>query len=287
VLFTAYGSGALSFLFAVRHALAHVPGPDAAVYLAEDDFLHLPRARAVLPEGLALADYVTGYDHGDKYVERRAGGPNPYVRRGGEVANVMLTRSSHWKSTGSTTMTFLTTLSVLARDNDTYYAYCKTGYPYDFEMFTFFASHGTHLVTTLPGVSSHAGWETPLVDWQAAAAARPDARRSRAARPRAALPAARPRRRMRRQRTARSWGRSPRAARRRRSAGQRRRQGGIDACKVQNVCFTGARSAARGTAAHTGGGRSGVCRQLQCEGEREVGSRRDRRGGQARAAASP
>lgn len=183
MLFTAYGSGALSFLFAVRHALAHVPGPDAAVYLAEDDFLHLPRARAVLPEGLALADYVTGYDHGDKYVERRAGGPNPYVRRGGEVANVMLTRSSHWKSTGSTTMTFLTTLSVLARDNDTYYAYCKTGYPYDFEMFTFFASHGTHLVTTLPGVSSHAGWETPLVDWQAAAAAGRDDGLSLAARP--------------------------------------------------------------------------------------------------------
>jgi hypothetical protein len=197
VLFMAYGSGALSFLFAVRHALAHVPGPDAAIYLAEDDFLHLPRARAVLPEGLALADYVTGYDHGDKYVERRAGGPNPYVKRGGEVATVMLSRSSHWKSTGSTTMTFLTTLSVLARDNDTYYAYCKTGYPYDFEMFTFFASHGIHLVTTLPGVSSHAGWETPLVDWQAAAAAGHDDGLSLAARPgalytTAPLPAASP-----------------------------------------------------------------------------------------------
>lgn len=106
---TALGNSG-SFWACYERALA-LPD-DAAVYFVENDYLHRSGARQVLLEGLRIADYVTLYDHPDKYVD----GVNPLVRGGGEQTVVRLTDSCHWKYTNSTTMTFAAKVGTLRQD---------------------------------------------------------------------------------------------------------------------------------------------------------------------------
>ncbi|CAE7860296.1 flbA [Symbiodinium microadriaticum] len=43
-------------------------------YFVEDDYLHLPNAPQILREGIHVADYITLYDHPDKYTRAYGGG---------------------------------------------------------------------------------------------------------------------------------------------------------------------------------------------------------------------
>ena len=65
-----------------------------------------------------IADYVTLYDHPDKYMDHDKGGPNPYISNGGEVTRLVKTDNSHWKLTNSTTMTFASKVNTLKQDRD-------------------------------------------------------------------------------------------------------------------------------------------------------------------------
>ena len=106
---TSLGSGAQSFNHALKQALDL--SDDSVVYFVEDDYLHKENSSKVLLEGIKLgADYVTLYDHPDKYIN----GINPHVTDGGEETKVFLTDSCHWKFTNSTTMTFATTVKTLS-----------------------------------------------------------------------------------------------------------------------------------------------------------------------------
>jgi hypothetical protein len=127
------------------------------VYFAEDDYIYTRNAPQIIEEGLSIAEYSSGYDHPDKYINYSDGGPNPFISEGGEL-------TSHWKNTNSCCMTFATTVKTLKRDYDVYMKYCSTTHPHDFEMFYELTKYSS-LVSCIPSVSTH-GENMWLIDWE-------------------------------------------------------------------------------------------------------------------------
>jgi len=139
-----------SFLFAMDLALQF--NDDQLIYLVEDDYLHHPGGPRFLLEGLQRADYVSLYDHADKYMQRS---PNPLVTGGGENTKVILSASSHWKFTNSTTMTFAVRSATLKADQDVFRSHCAQSIPADYFLFRQLAQKGRTLISPIPGRSTH------------------------------------------------------------------------------------------------------------------------------------
>jgi len=161
VHFTSLGNSK-SFLFALDLAVSL---PDAQpVYLLEDDYLHLSHSKAILLEGLDRADYVTLYDHVDKYMPNS---PNPYVKDGGENTKVILTASTHWKFTNSTTMTFAARAHTLKADQDVMTYFCQNDIPKDFQLFLMLTNRKKRsIINPIPGRSTQCDqFLSPLIDW--------------------------------------------------------------------------------------------------------------------------
>jgi len=165
IIRTDFKSGALSFLYAIEYAIDNYKD-NSLIYLVEDDYIHREGAKNILLEGLQISDYVTLYDHPDKYIRPNSGG-NPYVTHdGGERTIVYLTKSAHWKITNSTTMTFATNMNIIRQDYLIYRKYCESGYPHDFEMFLHLGQT-RKLISSIPGYSAHCenNMLAPLYDW--------------------------------------------------------------------------------------------------------------------------
>jgi hypothetical protein len=160
-----------SWRHVVQYAIENY-AEDQAVYLLEDDYLHLEGARQVLLEGLEVGDYVSLYDHPDKYMPAGKGG-NPRVRRGGESSRVLRGRSCHWKTTNSTTMTFASKVGTLRKDRAIWWLVTSGKIPKDYYAFRLLCGWldalGRHrrLVTPLPARSTHveSAWLAPFTDW--------------------------------------------------------------------------------------------------------------------------
>ena len=162
---TQLGSGAQSFNYVLDKAVKL--DDDTIVYFIEDDYLHLPNSRKILIEGISLgADYVSLYDHPDKYINGNQGG-NPFVEDGGEVTKVFRSESCHWKLTNSTTMTFASRVKTLKEDLGIMKTWTIGTYPDDFKMFLELRDNGRTLITPLPGYSTHGEtqWLSPFTDW--------------------------------------------------------------------------------------------------------------------------
>ena len=162
---TNLGSGAQSFNYILKKVLDF--NRNYVVYLVEDDYLHLKDARNILLEGIKTgADYVSLYDHPDKYIDKEWGG-NPFVEGGGEETRVIKSDSCHWKLTNSTTMTFASTVDVIKRDKEILDKWTSGTYPEDFKMFLELRENNRSLITPLPGYSTHGEtqWLSPFTDW--------------------------------------------------------------------------------------------------------------------------
>lgn len=161
-----YNAGA--FMYAVEYAIQNFHDLDS-VYFAEDDYVYTKNAPSILEEGLRIADYCSGYDHPDKYINHNEGGPNPHISNGGELTRVLITSNSHWKLTNSCCMTFLTRVKTLKEDLAVYKKYCSTRHPHDFSMFQeLIHVKKRKLVSPLPSVSTHGEtqWLAKFVDWE-------------------------------------------------------------------------------------------------------------------------
>jgi hypothetical protein len=140
-----------SFRYALDLAIHKYEDGDA-VYQVEDDYLHLDGSENTILEGIEKADYVSLYDHPDKYM---SSSPNPLVKDSGEITRVILTASTHWKFTNSTTMTFAARVKTLKKDYRVIQLYCRPERPLDFQMFCALRKMGRMLITPIPGQSTH------------------------------------------------------------------------------------------------------------------------------------
>lgn len=161
------GNGAGTFNLALDCALEH--DENLLVYFLENDYLHKSNSIDIIKEGIELgADYVSLYDHPDKYIPASRGG-NPQIEDdGGEYTKLFLSKSCHWKITNSTTMTFASTVKVLKEDETILRKWTNRGhYPDDYKMFLELREKNRILVTSVPGYSTHGetAWLSPLTDW--------------------------------------------------------------------------------------------------------------------------
>jgi len=137
------------------------------IYFVEDDYIHREKSFQTLREGLEIADYVTLYDHPDKYLSRNQMG-NPLVKDGGEDTKVFITRSTHWKITNSTPMTFAVKAKTLKQDKEIHLHFCQGTMTDSYRMFLQLREKGRKLISCLPAKATHGElqWLSPLVDWK-------------------------------------------------------------------------------------------------------------------------
>jgi len=159
---------AKSFIFAVDFAISNFELHEK-VYFAEDDYLYTEDAADIIKEGLDISNYVSGYDHPDKYMNYDEGGPNPYIKDGGELTRVVMTKNKHWKFTNSCCMTFGTRVSTLEMDKDVYIKYCNGNNIGDFGIFCeLIQSRQRKLISPIPSVSTHVEtlFLARLINWE-------------------------------------------------------------------------------------------------------------------------
>lgn len=162
------GNGAGTFNYGLNFALTL--DDNDVVYFLENDYIHKPNSDVVLLEGInAGGDYVSLYDHPDKYIPASRGGNSFIEDDGGELTKVYLTKSCHWKITNSTTMTFASKIKTIKEDEDILRRWTNMGdYPRDFDMFIELREKGKVLLTPMPGYSTHGetDWLSPLTNWE-------------------------------------------------------------------------------------------------------------------------
>jgi hypothetical protein len=166
-------SGSNGASFRLQIELACNLASDETVFFHEDDYLYRDIkwtngqkfCNLLIKEGLARANYVSLYDHPDKYRPPSNGG-NPFITEHGvENTGVFLTSLSHWKYTNSTTCTFATKVSTVQEDRDVWLKWANG--PSDFQAFLELRSRGRTVATSIPGYSTHTeiGFLSPLFDW--------------------------------------------------------------------------------------------------------------------------
>lgn len=169
IVHTEGGVDSKSFTKLLDHVLSRDDiKDDDIVYFVEDDYIHRHNSVKILRDIFksSNADYVSLYDHPDKYI------PGYFQRFAqGFITHVVCTDKCHWKTTPSTTNTYAMKFSTLKRDREVHYKYCdfdKVGkVTQDHVKFCELWNSGKSLVTPIPGYSTHVenGMLSPNVDW--------------------------------------------------------------------------------------------------------------------------
>jgi len=153
VLYTNKGNAG-SLIWSIKNAIQELSEYDR-VYFCEDDYLHNERACDLLSEGFTVGktkdldhpEYVSLYDHPDKYSSIYDMGENCAVYRGA---------LAHWKQTQSTTMTFGTWVYNLKEDLSIWEKWTDGHeHPADHAIFVELGKNGRRLVTPMPGAAVH------------------------------------------------------------------------------------------------------------------------------------
>ena len=169
------GNGAGTFHKTLDYA-CELP-EDYIVYFVENDYVHKQESLTALLDGFNKGfDYITLYDHPDKYMLPKHGG-NKFCIDGAEETRVYFSKYNHWKLTNSTTFTFAGKVGNLKEDYSIIHKYTSgyhpetgklTGHPYDFSMWLELRDNGRSLGSPIPGYATHGEtmWLAPCTDWE-------------------------------------------------------------------------------------------------------------------------
>jgi len=153
------GGEAKSFIMTLDYILSQNFDDDTIIYFLEDDYVHRPEWDTILQEGFTLpVSYVTLYDHKDKYTEMYAD----------LMSKILITNHSHWKPVPSTTQTFAVKFKTLKEDKEIHQKYSTNTEPsQDHTKFLELNQRGKHLISCLPGYSTHSvkEWISPCINW--------------------------------------------------------------------------------------------------------------------------
>ena len=153
------GGDAKSFIMTLDYILSQNFDDDTIIYFLEDDYVHRPEWDIILQEGFTLpVSYVTLYDHRDKYTEMYAD----------LMSKILITNHSHWKPVPSTTQTFAVKFKTLKEDKEIHQKYSTNTEPsQDHTKFLELNQRGKHLISCLPGYSTHSvkEWISPCINW--------------------------------------------------------------------------------------------------------------------------
>jgi hypothetical protein len=132
--------------------------PETIIYIVENDYIHRQNWCEALIEGFEYGDYVTLYDHPDKYSDY------PDLQ-----SKLFVTKSCHWRTTPSTTNTFAVKYKTLMEDMDLhkYYAeYGIQGLAHDHTKFLDLGKKVRTIISSIPGYSTHCNnYLSPTIKW--------------------------------------------------------------------------------------------------------------------------
>lgn len=154
------GKESLSFCETLNYILSQDFDDETIIYFLEDDYVHRPGWDEVLIDGFNLpVDYVTLYDHGDKYQEMYED----------FRTKVLHTELSHWMPTPSTTNTFAVKFKTLKEDYKIQKKWSTNYEPSaDHAKFIELNQRGRNLISCIPGYSTHCHKHnlSPCIDWE-------------------------------------------------------------------------------------------------------------------------
>lgn len=138
-------NNASSFNFSLEIAMQN--DSDCINYFVEDDYIHRGDVENAIKEGLSKSDYITLFDHPDKYESEY---------NCGEICKVFKTDSYKWRSTISTCMTFASKTSTLKKDLSTFRRnLINNHHPDDHLIFKDLKEKNRTLSLPIPGLAFH------------------------------------------------------------------------------------------------------------------------------------
>jgi hypothetical protein len=155
------GSEAASFLYMLEHVYRQKFLPETIIYFLEDDYLHRFGWPKILREAFTLpgVDYVTLYDHRDKYF---------FPQYAELKSRIFCTDSCHWRTTPSTTNTYAMLFKTLQKHIDLHRCFSLgRTITADHDKFCKLAEEEAVLISSIPGYSTHVEPEfaSPCTDW--------------------------------------------------------------------------------------------------------------------------
>ncbi len=152
------GTESGSFLQMLDYVMGLKFHPNTILYFLEDDYVHRVGWVDALLEAFSLdIDYVTLYDHKDKYMV--------YPKL---LSKIFATKSCHWRTTPSTTNTYAMRFSTLKMDYQIHRKFSeKVKVTRDHEKFCYLQKKGKVLISSLPGYATHADPKhfSPCTHW--------------------------------------------------------------------------------------------------------------------------
>ena len=183
-----------SFIFSWELAkkITDITPDDIIFYFVEDDYIHRKGSKKVLIESFEFLDasYVSLYDHPDKYqnfkderftwdhgkqdedIDGVRVPKHIYFNVGDlpeRLCNLYITKSCHWRSVESTTMTWATTSKHIKEDyEDVIRLHSGKHLPMGGDTFRMLYKKGKQLITPIPSYSAHAEekWLPYFIKWK-------------------------------------------------------------------------------------------------------------------------